>query len=260
MKCCKRPTLSDLKLNVEDSGVFYRSQWTRLPALVFVAYRVLLALYLLGVYIALLVELIPSYGGSIFIFLTNIAFTVFVVYLLIAGSIAVLDGYILRRRNSADMGVRHMIHWLLFNVTVNVNLIVTIVYWVGLYDPARGGFFFSFHVHAVTSIVSVADLVVTAVPVRLLHAVYPCVSLVAYMVLTLVYWGTSNGIVYPFLDYSCNPGLAAGSIVGIFLAILSTQVIVWAIYKLRVGMWKKCGGDGETTQAEIEQDKAENGL
>ncbi|XP_038059760.1 protein rolling stone-like [Patiria miniata] len=259
MNCCERPKLSDLKLTCRDPSVFHRTQWSKLPAVVFIAYRVVLALYILGFYIALVVEG-QSNGGYNLIFLTNVAFIVFVVYLLVSGLVAVTDGCILRKRNNEEMGIRHVIHWLLFNVTINANFIISIIYWAVLYNSARSGFFYNFHVHAVTSIVSMIDLIVTAIPVRLFHGIYPVVFLCTYTVVTLIYWATGNGTVYPFLDYDNNPGLAAGAIVGIFVAVWAMQGFMWAIYKLRMWFWIKCEGQDSILQPDQEQDRHEEGL
>ncbi|XP_038058688.1 protein rolling stone-like [Patiria miniata] len=251
---CERPKLSDLGLTTNDSSVFYCTQWTTWPWVhyPFVLYRIVIALYMLGMLLATTIGQIQQIGGQTFLYLTNLALIVVAVYLLVGAFIAWLDGVILRSRNHEVMGIRHRIHWFLFSITININLIVTIVYWSLLYSPSYNGpSFFDFNVHATPAIISTLDLFVTAIPVRLLHFVYPLVFGIAYVVMTVIFWAaggrTAYGPIYPILDYTNDPGLAAGVICGVMVLCLVLQGALWCLYKLRMWVWMKCreGFDNE---------------
>ncbi|XP_022107372.1 protein rolling stone-like [Acanthaster planci] len=275
MTCCERPKVSDFGLGSQESGVFHRTQWKKFPHVVFVAYRVILALYLLGILIAYLIQQINFFGGQAFVYLTNLGFIVFFIYVVLAGIVAVVDGAILklfRTRNSEDantckMRIRHKMQWMFFNITINTNILVTIIYWGALYNP-NFPFFYDFHVHTFTTIVSLIDLFLMPIPVRFLHFIYPIGFDLAYMALTVIFWAaggrtiSSTGAIYPFIDYSNAPGVAAGVIVGIFVAVIIMHGLIWALYKLRVWIWLRCGNEIEAVPTEADQDlgKMEEGL
>ncbi|XP_038056147.1 protein rolling stone-like [Patiria miniata] len=271
MKCCERPKPSDFGLSYDDASVFYRTQWKKFPYILFIIYRVVLALYLLGILIAYFVQQIQLLAGQAFVYLTNLGFIVFVIYMVVAAVVAVVDGVIRPRMQNgqsedAPMGIRHKIHWMFFNITINLNILVTFIYWGALYNPAFP-FFYDFHVHTVTSIVSLLDLFLTPIPVRFLQFIYPISFDVAYLALTVIFWAaggrtiSSTGAIYPFIDYTNSPGLAAGVILGIFVAVIIMHGLIWALYKLRVWIWLKCGNEAVTTEIDIqEQDKLEGDL
>ena len=133
--------------------------------------------------------------------------------------------------------MRHKIQWFLFNITANINFIVTIIYWSVLYRSSRGLTFEDFNFHATPCILTTLDLCVTALPVRLLHVVYPAGFGIAYVTMTLIFWaagGTPNRPIYPFLDYENKPGVAAGLICGIGALIVVLHGGLWIVYKLRI--------------------------
>ena len=162
-----------------------------------------------------------------------------------------------------EVGIRHKIQCLLFNITLNVNIIVTLIYWSFLYDPSVS-FFYDFHVHSFTTIVSLLDLFLTAMPVRFLHLIYPMGFGIAYLIMTLIYWGAGGvtrlgDYIYSFINYTESPGLAAGVACGVLIGVVLVQLLVWGLYKLRMWMWVRCSGDGRIVQSE-DPGKMEEGL
>ena len=154
---------------------------------------------------------------------------------------------------STAAGIRHQIQWCLFNITTNVNLVVTIIYWSVLYSPSLDfSLFYDFNLHATPAILTTLDLCVTAVPVRLLHFVYPLGFGIAYVTMTLIFWAvggrTPYGPIYPILDYENKPGLAAGVICGTAALVVVLQGVLWAVYKLRIRVWGRCRPDGDTRE------------
>ncbi|XP_022108896.1 protein rolling stone-like [Acanthaster planci] len=247
---CYRPKLADFGLTTKDSSVFYSAQWTKWPRFhyVFVLYRILVALYVLGIFIMVLVHDVRLRGGQSFVYLTMLAFIVVFIYLMVAGFVAWLDGIILRARNHEVMAIRHKIQWFFFNVTIDTNLIVTILYWSFLYSPEQNPpSFRNFNVHATPAIITTLDLFLTAIPVRFLHFIYPLGFAISYIVMTLIFWAaggrTPSGPIYPFLDYDDDPGLAAGGICGAIALGFVVHCAFWCIYKFRVWVWTKCRGD-----------------
>ncbi|XP_033628294.1 protein rolling stone-like [Asterias rubens] len=262
-QCCGRPKLSDFGLNTDDPSVFSRAQYEKIPKILFIIYRVVIALYIFGITVAYLINQIEFFGGVLFVYLTNLGFFVFFFYLVMAAVTAVADTWILRTRTIEEVGIRHKIQCLLFNITLNVNIIVTLIYWSFLYDPSVS-FFYDFHVHSFTTIVSLLDLFLTAMPVRFLHLIYPMGFGIAYLIMTLIYWGAGGvtrlgDYIYSFINYTESPGLAAGVACGVLIGVVLVQLLVWGLYKLRMWMWVRCSGDGRIVQSE-DPGKMEEGL
>ena len=76
-------------------------------------------------------------------------------------------------------------------------------------------------------------------PIRLHHAWVPYIFGIIYIIFTITYWrlgGTGkNGeaYIYPILDYSGNPGLAAGTIIGLFFALFLIHALWTGLYILK---------------------------
>ena len=74
-------------------------QWSKIPWFVFVIYRVVLALYFLGYYLGDSIQQGETFSWRSFLYLTTLAFIVFIIYLVMAAVVAFLDGFISRKRS-----------------------------------------------------------------------------------------------------------------------------------------------------------------
>ncbi|XP_033628309.1 protein rolling stone-like [Asterias rubens] len=241
-ECCSRPKLSDLGFQVEDSSVFYRPQWSKIPWFVFVIYRVVLALYFLGYYLGDSIQQGETFSWRSFLYLTTLAFIVFIIYLVMAAVVAFLDGFISRKRSIPGMRIRHKLQWFLFNTTFSVNVIVVVTYWAVLYSPSENfPVFNNINVHLLTAVISLLDLLLTATPVRYLHVIYPILFGLSYLAITLINWAAGGDVIYFILDYSNYPGLAAGTIIGVITGVFIIHGVVWGLYKLRMWIWGRFG-------------------
>ena len=128
--------------------------------------------------------------------------------------------------------------WVLYNVAFSIGLFITIAFWALLGDNAG---VYNVLFHAINSVVIVIDVVVSGLPYRLLHVVYPSAFAFAYMLFTVIYWaagGTdyyNNPWIYPVLDYGGNPALAAGIAAGsVLVAVPLCHVILFGLALARV--------------------------
>ncbi|XP_033626958.1 protein rolling stone-like [Asterias rubens] len=247
MECCcrcRRPKLSDLGFSTADCTVFHRPQWSKCPQIAFAVYRVVLALYVTGFLLGVIVISVQHQGAESFIYLTTYGFIIFAAYNTVAAFNVILDGCI-RRHNPSQGSSRfnHQLHWFLFNLTTNINFLVTIVYWGLIYTPGFLPLVYDLNMHTLTSVICLLDLFLTALPVNLLHFIYPFLVGVGYIIFTLVYWAINpnDDPIYPFLDYTNNPGLAAGAVIGSSMVVVIMQGIIWLMYKLRQWIWIRCG-------------------
>ncbi len=68
----------------------------------------------------------------------------------------------------------HMVTWALINVIGSVSLLVTLIYWVALYD-GQAVTYWNVFVHAVNSITVVIDVFVCARPWSIYHVYLPVI-------------------------------------------------------------------------------------
>lgn len=222
----------------------------------------------------------PINGGpKFFIFLTNWAFLVLVVYLLWAAVSDTLSLFLAnvcckekysRQENEDEeddgsveqvccllnmpLGCcgrerdgtkwHHKIQWVLFMVGHTFSLAVTILYWSLLFNPTNPLLTpLNFITHLVNGIVSVIDIGVSGIPVRLLHMVYSVLLAAIYAVFTGIYhvaMGTNvqnQPYIYFIIDYGRNPGTAAGIAIAVVLVFFPIiNVLIYVLFLLREGL------------------------
>lgn len=129
----------------------------------------------------------------------------------------------------------HMIQWVLFNVANQAAICVVLLYWsllfrggdVGLYDG---------HYHLGNGLIAIVDVMVSGLPVRLLHFYMMQVYAFIYTLFTGIYYvagGTGNNgttFIYPVLDYATKPGSAAGLCIGVIILLPLLHLAVYALY------------------------------
>ena len=162
------------------------------------------------------------------------------------------------------------ISWLLFTVSTESAVTVTVLYWAilssseesPLTSPAN------LHVHLLNGIVAVGDLWVSGIPVHLFHFLYTFLYVSCYVAFTGVHYatnttGTSEGheYLYPVLDYGAQPGLSAGLVIGVVLGFLPLLHILfiaqylartWITTRMhnKVGIYRKFSPTSAPTQGE----------
>ncbi|XP_063961924.1 protein rolling stone-like isoform X3 [Lytechinus pictus] len=230
---CTAPKLSDFGLSTSSYDVFTRTQCS-FPRAVLLIYRFLMTGYFLGYQIYLWANVFTIHD---YIFMTDWTYTVFTFYSLIALINLITDMSLQRCYDTSHasnvLKGRHMIQWLFYNVIVTWTCLVLVVFWGALYDPRYPNWMFDISCHALPGVFSVLELAFTATPCRLAHIIYPMIYGLLYLTFTLVYWGTGHPPIYSILDYSGNPGLATGSILGMVGFMLLFHPLVWGLTKLR---------------------------
>lgn len=134
------------------------------------------------------------------------------------------------------------IAWLLFLIGTESAVAVVILYWAlisGDIDSEEQDSAINIHFHLLNGIVAVLELWITGLPVHLLHFIYPTLFAAVYSAFTGAYYavnGTgSDGerYIYPVLDYSSQPGVAAGIILGAVVGLSVIHVLFFLQYLLR---------------------------
>ena len=156
------------------------------------------------------------------------------------------------------------IHWFLFNISNSWAIAVSILYWALLRTGALDGV--NLTTHLLNAIVALIDVLVTRIPVRILHILYPLLGAGIYVVFTGIYFA-ANGTnvrgdlyIYSVIDYGSNPGQSAGLALAVaFVYYPIMYLLVYGLFLLREGivfLTKKVCCKKEKHQGEIEMDAA----
>ncbi|XP_039548144.1 protein rolling stone isoform X2 [Pimephales promelas] len=131
------------------------------------------------------------------------------------------------------------LQWFLHSLMGCSSLTVTIVYWTLIHTSDQDTAL-SVHIHAINSIQTTVDLLLSSTPVHLAHLFYAALAGVLYTIFVVVYWlmGCTNldgkHYIYSILDFSERPLVATLCILGVSLLCLpSCQFVLWNMQLLR---------------------------
>ncbi|XP_035699960.1 protein rolling stone-like [Branchiostoma floridae] len=131
----------------------------------------------------------------------------------------------------------YKLYWVLYNVAFGGGICITILFWALIGGDSSA---LSILIHAMNSVTIVIDVMVSGLPCRLLHFVYPLTFGVVYILFTVIYWAAGGTgpdgqpYIYPFLDYGGGPALAAiVAVLGVLVAIPLCHCIVFALVVAR---------------------------
>ena len=135
--------------------------------------------------------------------------------------------------------------WFLWIVASNAALVVTLNYWILVFEPPTD--FMDIAVHALNSIVMLVELFIASTPVRVLHVLYVMVFSVVYSLFTVIYWAaggvTVDGdpYIYEILDYeNGDAALVSAVLLGVvFIVSPLMQAFLFALYQLRCFLHRK---------------------
>ena len=138
--------------------------------------------------------------------------------------------------------------WVIFNIAANSSILITLLYWTLIFGGKTSGLDVSNHL--LNSVFMVADLMLSTIPVRILHVVYALILGVCYILLTVIFWavdGTNardEPYIYSYIDYSKTPGFSSSLIIGFVLVGQPLcQALLFGLYKLRCFLAEKFGKD-----------------
>lgn len=134
----------------------------------------------------------------------------------------------------------HKFFWLLYIISANAGLLVTVGYWTVLYEEDEPVDLNNITKHALNSVFMVIDTFLNSIPVRLFHFIYALVYTFVYLAFTVVYWqlgGTNiqgQPHIYELLDYN-NFEASTGWLVAFFLLLVLPvlQLMLFGLVKLR---------------------------
>nr|KAG5708440.1 hypothetical protein BaRGS_026167 [Batillaria attramentaria] len=136
-------------------------------------------------------------------------------------------------------------YWVVSNMIQAFAIVVTVIYFTAVFEPKRIPLH-DINVHGINSVILFIDVAVCARPVRLLHAIYPVVYGLTYVVWSAIYWSldNENNVLYKnVLDWNV-PGLTVGVILLLgFIGIPLLQLLHFGIFRLRLIIYKQIYDD-----------------
>ncbi len=145
---------------------------------------------------------------------------------------------------SDRLPVFYRISWILWSTVANGAPIVSIVYFSALYPqiyhPGEFPNYIDFNFHGINSLIILLELLISALPIRILHFIFVIIWGTAYLIMSLfIYFFYNKKPIYPkVLDWN-HPGSTAIIVCGLlFLCAPLMQCTLFAMYRLRVKLFK----------------------
>ena len=152
-----------------------------------------------------------------------------------------------------DTGARmtwyHGLLWVAHDTVSGAAPVVTIIYFAFLYpslldeNSEFAGSALDINLHGINSVIMLVDNFVSAVPVRLMHIIYPMIYGLIYVVWSLIYFymDKGNNVLYEYvLDWN-YPEITIPVIIGITLVLMPLLQLLWyGLYRLRLYIFQKC--------------------
>ena len=76
------------------------------------------------------------------------------------------------------------------SIFINISILITIVYWGFIRVPLP--LIYDLTAHTFPSILGLLEVVLTPIPVKLQHVIYPLIYSIIYIIFTVVYWAAGG--------------------------------------------------------------------
>ena len=144
-----------------------------------------------------------------------------------------------------EMTLFFKVYWFFMNVSLNLSVFVVLVYWTML-SPGQASitplnWYFRVDRHAIILLIILIDQIITKIPIRILHFIYPSIMFLLYGVYNVTYTKISGKLVYSQMDFVKSPAKASGLIVlGAFVVVPIIHLcLYWAVYRLKERLFRK---------------------
>lgn len=135
---------------------------------------------------------------------------------------------------AGDLRWYHTGAWVFYSLASCNAVVITILYWSLLYSSKGTTDGLDISTHLLNSVFVILDLMLSAMPIRFLHFVYPSCFGAAYVIFTATYWAISKSNIYPVLDYKKYPVFSSCLVVGVvFVALPLAQALFFGLFKIR---------------------------
>ncbi|XP_077996104.1 protein rolling stone-like [Glandiceps talaboti] len=254
-RCCRPGSCSGLGFEYHDAARFAFSEWQCIPPVIFLVYRTVFGLYMLGWFLYYIPVMLGVHKELFLLYMSIIANILLVTYFITAAITSwryflTLERRV-SRRLSGDIEVStaqktrklpryFKLLWLLYTLACMTTFVAAVVNWALLYRASRFPSFVNFQLHGVNALFILIEIMLNAIPVRFGHCIYSYLLAVVYTVALVIFWaagGQNNrdggNYVYHILDFGKSPVMASVSVVGCFFLNLVLYTLLWGTYKLK---------------------------
>ena len=150
------------------------------------------------------------------------------------------------------MTILHKLIWIVNVIATPVAFVITVLYWVLLFDG--GNDYWNVYVHGLNSVAVVLDLGIGAKPWRLHHCYPAFIYGLGYILFSLFYYlgggedEYGNPYIYDVLDWR-NPGKTIGVVFGAILGFFLVYLLVYGLYRLRIFIYQECACGSKNASA-----------
>lgn len=143
---------------------------------------------------------------------------------------------------SGELRWFHKLQWILLNVTFDSAFVTTVIFWAFINSRQQYPEI-SIHHHVISSVLSLIEIFVCHLPIRILHFVYPLLYGFIYILFTLILHATGEQSEFykNLLNWGSKPGLSAGVVIGILALSVLMHSFAFGLYHLRALIARKCG-------------------
>ena len=99
---------------------------------------------------------------------------------------------------------------------------------------------FAASIHGVNVLYVLGDMMVTGIPVRIVHFYQPFLLAIVYAVFAGGYWAAGNGNIYYFLDFDKHPDKVAVWWCGLLSSGIALHVLMYGLYRFRLFAYTSC--------------------
>ncbi|KAK4473653.1 hypothetical protein MN116_003004 [Schistosoma mekongi] len=230
---------------------FVKSQWICFTPICFTIYRVILAI-LLFVWIIFdftreTIKYFNYVGYTWITYATNWAFIAFTLIHISLATYCLI--YNIKYPNNEPKFYQPL--WFMYNLSSTSMFVICVLFWFELSNSPLDVFasWQSRVKHSLTAILVLIDTCLCAIPVRMIHVIYPFLAGFIYCLFTYLFWllggsGPYNkGQIYPAINWSTPQSTVLACLGGLMTTILC-HVILYTIYFVRVNVSAKFGGRG----------------
>ncbi|CAB3241033.1 unnamed protein product [Arctia plantaginis] len=220
---------------------FYASSWQREESVVpMLVVRLLLTISSLGILTWSLVEDANPYW---LIYLTN--WGILLVSATTMSGVVVSFAFLVKKPlETTNLAWYVSFYWVAFNIALAISIMITILYWILLHDPAipekygLRGYWLNISKHGLMSCIIVTELLFSRTPVRLAHLYQPLGVGLLYALFSVIYFaagGTDNEgheFIYAVLNWR-EPRNAGIIVICSVSALVVLYVMLWMVAFLR---------------------------
>ena len=152
------------------------------------------------------------------------------------------------RQPTYKMTWYHGILWVVHDMISGAAPVVTLIYFGALYplavseDPEFAASALDINIHGINTVIMIMDNFIGAVPVRLMHIVYPMIYGIVYVAWSLIYFymDPDNHVLYPkILDWN-YPEITIPVLIAVLFFLMPLIQLTWyGWYRLRLWVFQK---------------------